>query len=221
MAQIDLDTLPRSPKEAKAAGSKYYFTGKPCSKGHLAVRFTSAKKCKDCSTVESNARLDEIVEWGRQNRDKRLGYQRRWRAANPEQANASNRRYEKTEAGKAARKRRDQAPNAVIRNRLYARLSIAVRAQEARKAGRTTELVGCTWAELRRHLELQFAPGMTWENRNAWHIDHIRPCASFDLTDPEQQKECFHYTNLQPLWAEENIKKGASRSWTPNIPELM
>ena len=61
------------------------------------------------------------------------------------------------------------------------------------------------------HLEAQFKPGMTWDNYGlkGWHVDHIRPCASFDLRDPEQQRRCFHYTNLQPLWAEENLKKGS------------
>ena len=68
-------------------------------------------------------------------------------------------------------------------------------------------------AELKAYLELQFTDGMTWENRGNWHIDHIRPCASFDLTDPEQQKQCFHYTNLQPLWAADNLAK--SDSWDP------
>jgi hypothetical protein len=49
---------------------------------------------------------------------------------------------------------------------------------------------------------------MTRENHGIWHIDHITPCTAFDLTDPEQQKKCFHYTNLQPLWASDNIRKG-------------
>ena len=71
-------------------------------------------------------------------------------------------------------------------------------------------LLGCSIEVARFHLECQFTKGMSWDNYgyNGWHIDHIRPCASFDLTDSEQQKQCFHYTNLQPLWAEDNLKKG-------------
>ena len=209
MAQINLDTLPRSRKEALELGSKFYFTGKPCPRGHVAPRYTSAKKCTECVPIENRSRIAQIVGWCRQNKGKRLAAQRKWREANIEQANASNRRYEKTPAGKAARKRKEQAPNAVIRDRLYSRLSIAVRAQDAKKAGRTHELTGCSWEYLKAWLEAQFLPGMSWDNRGDWHIDHIIPCASFDLTDPEQQKACFHYTNLQPLWAEENIRKGA------------
>ena len=73
--------------------------------------------------------------------------------------------------------------------------------------------MGCTTDELVAHLEKQFTPGMTWDNwaYRGWHIDHIRPCASFDLADPEQQRECFHYTNLQPLWAVDNMRK--SDNW--------
>ena len=80
-----------------------------------------------------------------------------------------------------------------------------------RKSHRTLKYIGCTTKELMSYLESKFQEGMTWENYGfeGWHIDHIRPCASFDLTDPEQQKQCFHYTNLQPLWAEENMKKHA------------
>ena len=49
---------------------------------------------------------------------------------------------------------------------------------------------------------------MTKENYGLWHVDHIIPCASFDLTDPKQQKICFHWSNLQPLKAIDNLKKG-------------
>jgi hypothetical protein len=91
----------------------------------------------------------------------------------------------------------------------------ALRCQDAAKAARFFELCGCTRIELQAHLESQFLPGMTWDNwtTDGWHVDHIRPCASFDLTDPAQQLQCFHYTNLQPLWAFDNISK--SDKWEP------
>lgn len=79
------------------------------------------------------------------------------------------------------------------------------------KSKNTIELIGCTIEELKLHIENQFKDGMTWENYGfyTWHIDHIRPCASFDLSDPEQQKICFNYKNMQPLWAHENLSKHA------------
>ena len=77
------------------------------------------------------------------------------------------------------------------------------------KYGTTFDLIGCSSEFLRNHLKSQFTEGMTWENYGyyGWHIDHIKPCASFDLSDIEQQKLCFHYSNLQPLWAKDNMKK--------------
>ena len=77
-------------------------------------------------------------------------------------------------------------------------------------------LLGCTFEYVRQHLASLFRPGMTWENntKHGWHIDHKIPCASFDLTDPEQQKKCFHYTNLQPLWWYENLTKHSKLNWT-------
>ena len=91
------------------------------------------------------------------------------------------------------------------RSRIYIAVKNAV------KSDRTMNLVGCTPNELRDHLESQFKDGMTFDNygRGGWHIDHIKPCASFDLSDPKQQRECFHYTNLQPLWEKENLSKGS------------
>ena len=78
-----------------------------------------------------------------------------------------------------------------------------------KKSKKTQELIGCTIEQLWIHLESKFQKGMTKENYGLWHVDHVRPCASFDLTDPKQQAICFHYTNLQPLWAIDNLKKGA------------
>lgn len=75
----------------------------------------------------------------------------------------------------------------------------------------SVDLLGCTISEVREHLERQFTPGMTWNNWNlrGWHIDHIIPLEYFDFSDYEQQKRAWNYTNLRPLWAEENLKKGS------------
>ena len=88
------------------------------------------------------------------------------------------------------------------------RLRIAL--NQIEKSDETMNLIGCSAIELKEYLESKFTEGMTWENRGreGWHIDHIKPCSSFDLSDPEQQRECFHYTNLQPLWAKDNLRKG-------------
>lgn len=62
---------------------------------------------------------------------------------------------------------------------------------------------------LRSHIEQQFQLGMTWQNYGTWHIDHIRPCGSFDLTEQTERQACFHWSNLMPLWAADNMAKGA------------
>ena len=89
-----------------------------------------------------------------------------------------------------------------LRCRLYQALN------DNSKSDHTFQLIGCTIDFLKTWLEFQFYDGMCWENYGSWwHIDHCRPCASFDLSDPEQQKECFNFRNLTPLRADKNISK--------------
>lgn len=86
-------------------------------------------------------------------------------------------------------------------------------AMKSRKNGRKWEdLVDFTIEDLVRHLELQFRPGMNWQNMGDWHIDHIRPRASFQYTDEADAafKECWSLSNLMPLWGADNIAKGAA-----------
>lgn len=92
---------------------------------------------------------------------------------------------------------------------LRRRLNKALIDQGAYKLDKSVNLFGCTPRILREHIENQFTEGMSWENYGKWHLDHILPCVSFDLYKESEQKKCFHYTNLQPLWAEDNLKKGA------------
>ena len=75
-------------------------------------------------------------------------------------------------------------------------------------SGPGSKLFGCTSQQLRKYLEKLFKPGMTWENYGKWHVDHIVPISKFNLKNPEERNKCFHYTNLQPLWAKENMMKG-------------
>jgi hypothetical protein len=93
-----------------------------------------------------------------------------------------------------------------LKNNLRTRLWHAVKF--VRKKSHMIDYLGCSIEELREHLERLFQPDMTWENYGSeWHIDHIKPCCDFDLTKEEEISICFHFTNLQPLWAEENMSK--------------
>ena len=94
-----------------------------------------------------------------------------------------------------------------IRNRIQETIKIKYKGPKIK----AIELMGCTAECARNHLESQFTDGMSWDNYGSfgWHIDHRRPVSSFDLSKKEDLKECFHYTNLQPLWAEDNYKKGS------------
>lgn len=100
-----------------------------------------------------------------------------------------------------------------LKMNLWARIWKGLRAAGAKKSERTCELLGCSYSELRAHLESQFTEGMNWSNygRDGWEVDHIAPVSSFDLTDPAQQRECQHYTNLRPLWHADNKRKGGTR----------
>lgn len=75
------------------------------------------------------------------------------------------------------------------------------------KSKKTIDLIGCTLDELKQHLENLFSEGMSWENYGKWHVDHKKPCSLFDFTLESDQKACFNYNNLQPLWAEDNLRK--------------
>ena len=94
-----------------------------------------------------------------------------------------------------------------ISERLRNRLSLALKSNQ--KSGSAVRDLGCTIPELKIHLENQFQKGMTWDNWSfcGWHIDHKVPLSLFDLEDREQFLKANHYTNLQPLWAVDNLKK--------------
>lgn len=96
-----------------------------------------------------------------------------------------------------------------LRKNLRSRLSCAIKNNQ--KSGSAISDLGCSIEEFKKHVESKFLPEMAWNNwsYNGWHIDHIKPLASFDLTKEEELKKACHYSNLQPLWQPDNFKKGA------------
>lgn len=170
-------------------------------------RFGLQAKCKACHCAN-------ISNYNKENKDAKREYSRQYYKDNAEvlQARAKNHyqknKEAKTEYLKQYFKRRSSVdPSFRITLSLRARMGAFFKGTN--KSASTIKLLGCNAKHAKQHLENQFTEGMSWDNYgvHGWHIDHIIPCASFDLSDPEQQRKCFHYTNLQPLWAEDNIRK--------------
>lgn len=133
---------------------------------------------------------------------------REWRIRNRDQIASKMKAWRRSAEGRAYFKRVRSEPMNKIANNIRRRLR-----DYTRSRGCTfIQLIGCTASDLRRHLEIQMDSGMGWHNYGKWHVDHIRPLASFDLRDPAQVREANHYTNLRPLWAVDNLRKGAR--WT-------
>jgi len=108
-----------------------------------------------------------------------------------------------------AKRRASSYGNPTYRMRLRLRARLYNALQGGAKSGSAVRDLGCSIPELKTRLESKFQPGMSWDNYGEWHIDHIRPLSSFDLTDRAQLLQACHFSNLQPLWAVDNLKKGA------------
>lgn len=162
-------------------------------------------------------------EWVEKNREKANAYAKKYREANPEKSVAASKKWrdanrDKQRAATAKwiknnrervnrneRKRCATDPAYKLAKKLRSRVRSAVKKQGTRKAGRLAALIGCDVQFLLGYLEARFKPGMKWSNHGTvWEIDHILPCASFDLTDESHQRSCFHYSNLQPLFKQAN-----------------
>jgi hypothetical protein len=147
-------------------------------------------------------------KYRKKNREKINQKIREWYYKNKDRVRANQRIYEREGAYR-------NSLHFKIKDGMRKRILEVLKRDGGKKTQRTMKLVGCTVEELKQHIEKKFKPGMSWKKRHLFHIDHIIPCASFDLTKLSQQKKCFHYTNLQPLWAIDNIKKGAKLNYEP------
>lgn len=176
----------------------------------MARRDGLQTKCAECGRKASS-------EYGKANKERNTARHRAWVAANPERAAELFRAYAQKPESKARRLQRAardrQTVAGALKNRTTARIHACLK--RGSKGGAKTEaLVGWTMADLRAHLERQFLPGMSWENMREWHIDHIVPLASFTITGPDdpELRRAWALTNLRPLWAKDNIRKGARRT---------
>jgi hypothetical protein len=129
---------------------------------------------------------------------------REWKSKNRDHINEYTREYSRV----WSKFQRETNPQYKITKNLRCRLYHALKDQNVIKTQKTLDLIGCSIDFLKNWLESKFKEGMSWENYGEWHIDHIKPCSKFNLTDEEEQKKCFCYNNLQPLWASENTSKG-------------
>ncbi len=150
----------------------------------------------------------------------RLSHVLKWEAENQPILDAVGKDAKKRKSAYLVRYMRERVKvdkGFLILQRCRARVRSALRSQGAIKHRKTLRLLGCDTGHLKRHLESLWLLGMCWENYGEWHIDHIRPCASFDLLDPAQQRACFHWSNLQPLWAMDNFQK--KDKWNAPVPD--
>lgn len=155
-------------------------------------------------------------------KEKILIQHKQWRAKNPEKWKSIVRDWrEENKVNLSAwlrtylnhRYKTDTSFNLTVRLRNRVRKALTVAG--TKRSQHIYDLVGCSLKDLKHHLEQQFTDGMSWERFSEIHIDHKRPVSSFDLSDPLQLSACFHFSNLQPLWATDNLRK--SSTYTPYI----
>lgn len=167
------------------------------------------------------------------NKEREAALNKLWVANNPATKPVYDKRYRdkhghKIKARKStpeykavanAKQRERYATDVNYRLKMIFRASFrqALNAQGASKKEQVLKLLGCSVAEFKAYLEPMFLVGMTWENHGEWHIDHIRPVASFDMTILEDRQACWYYTNFQPLWAKDNLNKRARLDWVPPL----
>jgi len=176
------------------------------------ARPNGTSRCKSCwrETRMDKWRIDENYK------NKLLNYGKKYNATHQNEKSKYNAKYSQNPENKKSRCHRILSRiktdvNFKLRNRLSGSLRSQLKRQNATKSNHTMALVGCSVEFLKKYIENQFTTGMTWDNygRKGWSIDHIKPCASFDLTKSEEQRACFHYSNLRPLWETDNIKKSS------------
>jgi hypothetical protein len=202
--------LPSTRIDAKEVGAPKYWDGQPCDRsGHISPRKTSSGGCCQCERLDQNekTKTDENFR-ARRASYSRIYYWRNTEKIKLQRADWYQRRGKDIINAWQANARQNNT-NFRIAKSLRDRLYKAIQRQETSKNKSAIEMLGCPIEDLIEFIEAQFEEWMNWENHGAtgWHIDHVRPCISFDLSIQEQQKVCFNWRNLQPLGEFDNKSK--------------
>lgn len=165
----------------------------------------------NCKVCNKNLRKDNTIGVCREHRGQsqtRRQYEKQWQSENKSQYTEAKRRWSNKNLNYYVEYR-----NSDVNHKLAHALRVRIR--KAVKTGSATKNLGCTMTEFKAHLEKQFTEGMNWDNYGQWHIDHIKPLSAFDLTNLSELAEACHFTNMQPLWAAENISKNDKLDYYP------
>jgi len=168
-------------------------------------------RCKNCvkeyatiyTATHKGALRSYALRHYYKNRERNLIRGRKYRMSHKKEILASQRIY--------VRQRKASDVNYKMRHILANRIRNLLKSQGVKKTMGTIELIGCSMIFLKKHIESQFDDKMTWKNygRYGWHVHHIIPCALFDLSKIEEQRKCFHYSNLKPLWFDDNLDQSS------------
>jgi len=220
-----------SRADAVAHGLKRYFTGKACLRGHYAERYVSDSKCSMCVSlyyqkhkaellIKSKKRYEANKEkylmrtkkWYDNNRERKATTSKAYKDSHPEKYH----KYSKTAIAREKRNEwqrlRTQTDSGFRIKRMLSRRILLV-LNGGTKVDSTSHLIGCSMGELTAHLQTTALENGYYDfdisnySGKDYHIDHIIPCSSFDLSDPKEQRKCFNWQNLQVLSAKENIEK--------------
>ena len=157
-------------------------------------------------------RLERIKQWAKDNPEKANEKSKRWAEKNREKVRACGREWarknrdKRRAINKRYREAKKDGPIDIVKKRIRDRTRKAIIHKRWQKRSPTREMLGCSFDMLKEHIEKQFTKGMTWDNRGEWHIDHIIPLASANSL--EELEKLAHFSNLRPMWAEENMAKG-------------
>jgi hypothetical protein len=189
----------------------YYLNNQPSVKEYY-------KRTRDIRSIKHKAWLKKnavhVKQYAREryNKEEKRIYNHQYHVKNKKRLNSKSREYSyknRSKINEYVRHKRKTDPLFRIRMGLSSRLRMLLKLTNTKKTLSTIQLLGCSVHYLKTYLESKFLPGMTWDNYGyyGWHVDHIVPCAKFDLTKEKEQKKCFHYKNLQPLWWRDNLNK--------------